>query len=172
MSDNPLNRISRHDRVSLRAILVHQGEDAAAALVEAGFVDVISVPVVLGEDVNLPGGILGDANTPNLIAVLETEPDDASGSSPGTRAGAAQSTTRGSRSGSARSAGDGSQPSGSAAADPPPALGMQPMSPVREHGMQRSLARFATNGARPPNPATTGLPTAYGKPQAGADLPD
>jgi hypothetical protein len=168
MSDNPLDRISRHDRVSLRAILVHQGEDAAAALAEAGFVDVISVPVVLGEDVNLPGGILGDANTPNLTAVLETEPDDASGSSTGT----AQSTTGGSRSGSARSAGDGSQPSGSAAADPPPALGMQPMSPVREPGMQRSSARFATDGARPPNPATTGLPTAYGKPQAGAGLPD
>jgi hypothetical protein len=134
--------------------------------------DVISIPVVLGEDVNLPGGILGDANTPNLIAVLETEPVDASGSSPGTRACAAQSTTRGSRSGSAQSSGDGSQPSGSAAADPPPALGMQSMSPVREPGMQRGSARFATDGARPPDPATTDLPTAYGKRPAGADLPN
>ena len=60
-----------------RVTLVHEGEDASAALAEAGFAETISIPVVLGEQPDLPGGILGNGITPNLTAVLETGPDDA-----------------------------------------------------------------------------------------------
>ncbi|WP_158925178.1 hypothetical protein [Acidisphaera sp. S103] len=30
MSDNPLDKIPAHNRISIRAVLVHEGEDAAA----------------------------------------------------------------------------------------------------------------------------------------------
>jgi hypothetical protein len=77
MSDDRAAEIPpAYNRVSVRAILVHEGEDATEALAKAGFVDVISIPVVLGEDSRLPDGILGDGITPNLTAVLETEPED------------------------------------------------------------------------------------------------
>ena len=52
--------------------MVHEGEDASAALAEAGFAETITVPVVLGEQPDLPGGILGNGITPNVTAVLET----------------------------------------------------------------------------------------------------
>ena len=77
MSDNPLDRIPAYNRVSIRAALVHGDEDPGPALAAAGIVASIAIPVVMGEDIDLPGGILGDGITPNLMAVLETEqPDD------------------------------------------------------------------------------------------------
>lgn len=73
MSGNPLDRIPAFDRVSIRAVLVRDGEDPIPALAAAGIIDPIAIPVVMGDELNLSGGILGDGITPNLIAVLETE---------------------------------------------------------------------------------------------------
>jgi hypothetical protein len=81
MSDNPLDRTAAFNRVSIRAVLVKEGEDPTAALLEAGIVDPIAIRVVLGEDPHLSDGMLGDGRTPNLTAVLETEQVDDSGSS-------------------------------------------------------------------------------------------
>ncbi len=57
-------------------MLVNQGEDPSAALAKAGIVNAVAIPVVLGEQLDLPRGILGDGITPNLKAVLETEQQD------------------------------------------------------------------------------------------------
>lgn len=96
MSDARAEKPPAHNRVSIRAILVHEGEDATAALAEAGLVDVISIPVVLGEDSHLPEGILGDGITQNLTAVLETvqqEASDAFSSPPAATAGSDREAT-------------------------------------------------------------------------------
>lgn len=120
--DNPLDRLPAHDRVSIRAVLVHEGEDPSAALAEAGFVETISVPVVLGEQPDLPGGILGNGITPNLTAVLETEPEDEFDFSyddpPAT----------------ARRAADVAPPSGPVTTTLPAAYGMKPLAPVLRRG--------------------------------------
>jgi hypothetical protein len=121
MSDNPLDKLPAHDRVSIRAVLVHEGEDASAALAEAGFADTISVPVVLGEQPDLPGGILGNGITANLTAVLETEEEQAFDPSPGSQPDTAR-PDRGNVG-----------PSGSASTMLPAAFGLQPLAPVRPH---------------------------------------
>jgi hypothetical protein len=46
MNDNPLDRIPKHDRVSLRAVVVDDGEDPGPALRAAGIFDPIAVPIV------------------------------------------------------------------------------------------------------------------------------
>ena len=73
MDNAPLADIPAHNRVSIRAVLVQAGVDPGPALRAAGILDPIAIPVVLGEDPSVPGGILGDGVTPNLRAVLETE---------------------------------------------------------------------------------------------------
>ena len=85
MSDNPMDKLPVHYRVSILAVLVGEGEDPSAALAEAGIVDSVVIPVVVGEELALSGGIVGNGITPNLTAVLETEQADASDSSPGTQ---------------------------------------------------------------------------------------
>jgi len=82
MSDTPLDRLPAFNRVSIRGVLVHEGEDPRPALAAAGIVNPIAIPVVLGEDLDLSGGILGNGITPNLKAVLETEQHDDFDSSP------------------------------------------------------------------------------------------
>jgi hypothetical protein len=73
MSDNPLDRIPSHDRVSVRAVLVRDGEDPGPALTAAGIADPIALPVMFGE--GQPDVSFGDGFTANLTAVLE--PDQA-----------------------------------------------------------------------------------------------
>lgn len=73
MSDNPLDRLPAFDRVSIRAVLVHAGEDPSAALAEAGIFDPIAIPVIIGDEHDPSGGILGDGITPNLIGTLESQ---------------------------------------------------------------------------------------------------
>jgi hypothetical protein len=123
MSDNPMDKLPAHNRVSIRAVLVHEGEDASAALAEAGFSDAIAIPVMLGDQPDVAGGILGNGITANLIAVLETEQDDdASGSSPNIQPDTARS-------------GQGDvRPSGAGTTMLPEAFGMQPLAPVRGNG--------------------------------------
>ena len=119
IADDPMDRVVAANRLSLRAVLVSEGEDPTAALAAAGIVDSVAIPVVVAEDLDLFGGMLGDGRTPNLIAVLETEQDDEP------RASAATQPS------SARSADSAPQPSGSATANLPAAFGMQPLAPVR-----------------------------------------
>jgi hypothetical protein len=124
MSDNPLGRIPAHDRVSIRAVLVDDGEDPAQALTDAGIIDPIAVRVVFGETPDLSGGVLGDGITPNLVAVLETvqaedEPSESS-----------------SESGGPRSQGNGAPRPGESSPDQsvtttlPAAYGLKPLAPV------------------------------------------
>ncbi len=70
MSDNPVDRIHPHDRISIRAVLVHDGEDPGPALAAAGIFNPIAIRVVLGENLPMAGG-LGDG--------LYTESDWCSG---------------------------------------------------------------------------------------------
>jgi hypothetical protein len=119
MSDSSLDKVPAHNRVSIRAVLVHEGEDASAALAEAGFAETITVPVVLGEQLDLPGGILGNGITPNVTAVLETEQEDGPGGSLGVPANARQPER------------EDVGPSGPVTTMLPPAFGMQPLAPVR-----------------------------------------
>jgi hypothetical protein len=129
MSDNPLDSLPSFDRVSIRAVLVEEGEDPAAALAEAGFTEVISIPVVLGEAADPSGGILGDGITPNLVAVLETEPED--GSDPAT----------GARSVPVRSASAAEPPPEPSTTNLPSAFGLQPLAPVRQRGVRQRGVR-------------------------------
>jgi hypothetical protein len=109
------------DRVSIRAILVNEGEDAGAALAQAGFADPVALPVVMGDLPDLSGGMLGNGITPNLTAVLETEQDDTSDMSAGTKSASAQPAAQ-------------AQPSGPVTTTLPAAFGMQPLAPVRREG--------------------------------------
>jgi hypothetical protein len=178
MSDNPMDRLSPYDRVSVRAVLVHEGEDPTAALAAAGIVDAIVVPVVMGEDLDLSGGILGNGITPNLTAVLETEhqDDDTFDNGPGSPQGSAQPSAQPST---------GTAPSsGPVTTMLPAAYGMQPLAPVglakraagappnpsafpgAESSSPATLpgtARTATD-AQPTEPITTAPATPFGKP--------
>jgi hypothetical protein len=149
MSENPLHSIHAHDRVSIRAVLVHDGEDPSAALAAAGIADPIALRVVLGDDPHTFGGMLGDGRTPNLTAVLETEYEDDSGSAHPSPPGKASS-----------------QPDAAPRRDPvsamlPAASGMQPLQPVRLLGDagQDNGARTGRFGAgsrgNPPSPGSS-----------------
>jgi hypothetical protein len=82
MSDNPMDRVSSFNRVSLRAVLVTNGQDPSEALAAAGIFDPIAVTVVLGDDPTISGAVLGDVVTPNLIGVLEPDQEHDWGSLP------------------------------------------------------------------------------------------
>lgn len=73
MSDDPMDAIPSFNRVSIRAVLAHDGEDVEAALSEAGIFNPVAVPVLIGDGQFPSGAILGDGFTPNLTGVLETE---------------------------------------------------------------------------------------------------
>jgi hypothetical protein len=115
-----MDRLPAHNRVSIRAVLVRDGEDPGPALAAAGIVDPVAVPVVAGDHPDLSGGILGDGVTANLTATLETEQgEDAQVAADGEQAIAG----RGPRA---------AQPP--ATTTLPPAYGMQPLAPVRRGG--------------------------------------
>jgi hypothetical protein len=126
-ADNPMDKLPAHNRVSIRAVLVHEGEDPSAALAEAGFADAVAVPVVLGEQPDLSGGILGNGITPNLTAVLETEQEDAEDVHPVVRRPVVQQSI-------ARFDPDPAGASGPVTITLPPAYGIQPLAPVRRSG--------------------------------------
>ncbi|HET6307128.1 MAG TPA: hypothetical protein VFG12_08080, partial [Rhodopila sp.] len=48
-SDSPMDKLPAHDRVSIRAVLVREGEDPGPALAASGIVEPVAVPVVVGE---------------------------------------------------------------------------------------------------------------------------
>jgi hypothetical protein len=122
MSDNPLDRIPSFDRVSIRAVVVSDGEDPSHALAEAGIFDPISLPVVFGE--NQPDFRFGVGITPNLTAVLESDQEvdefDSTDQLAGIQSGPAESQP--------------SQQTRPATATLPAAYGAQPLAPVRPRG--------------------------------------
>ncbi|WP_428489685.1 hypothetical protein [Rhodopila sp.] len=123
MSDNPMDRLPAFNRVSIRAVLVKDGEDPSHALAEAGFAEAVAIPVVIGDDLDLSGDILGNGITPNLTAVLETEIADAGpDAAPATQSGQARAKAK-------------TPPGpGSTTTNLPAAFGMQPLAPVRKRG--------------------------------------
>jgi hypothetical protein len=76
MNDDPIDRIPSFDRVSVAAVLVREGEDATAALTEAGIIDPIVVEVMLDDGSGTDPGYFGDSVGGNVVAVLETEQAD------------------------------------------------------------------------------------------------
>ena len=139
MNDDPLDRIPSFDRVSIRAVVVADGEDPGQALSQAGIFDPVAVAVAFGE--SPPDGSFGDGMTPNLTAVVAYDP--AEGSDPGagdredgSRDRAANTGDRGAGvdPGTARPVDAGQSPAASFAGNLPPAYGLQPLAPVRPRG--------------------------------------
>ena len=124
MNDNPLDKIPTFNRVSIRAVLVQEGQDPGPALAEAGLINPVALPVVVGDDPDLPNGILGDGFTDNLTAVLETDPQDTSNSSADPQHG----------DGLPQSAPNDPQPAARVAVNLPAAYGLRPMAPGRKIG--------------------------------------
>lgn len=119
MTDNLVDKLPALNRVSIRAVLVTEGEDASAVLAQAGFADAVAIPVVVGEG-GLPSGFLGDGTTPNLTALLETEAEDAFEVAPATQPGKTSSDPQ-------------EEPlSEPRTANLPLAFGIQPLAPVRK----------------------------------------
>jgi hypothetical protein len=76
MNDNPLDRIPAFDRVSIRAVLVHDGEDPNPALEKAGIIDAVALPVMFDDELESSSGLFGDGITDNLTAVLEFDEEE------------------------------------------------------------------------------------------------
>ena len=120
-SGDPTDRVSAINRISIRAVVVADGEDPSAALAEAGIVDAVAVPIMIGDEPDQSGGLFGDGRTPNLIAVLETvqaDEDalyDRSGAKPASTGAAADTP-----------------PASTPTSMLPAAYGMQPLAPVRK----------------------------------------
>jgi hypothetical protein len=140
MSDNALDRIPAYNRVSIRAVLVHGDEDPGPALAAAGITDPIAIPVVMGEVLDLFGGMLGDGITPNLMAVLETEEQEDFGYSPANRSDQTDSQP------------DAARPASPFTTTAPLAFGMRSFAPIGRLGDTRP-GRYGNGAAAyPPSP--------------------
>ncbi len=152
MPDNPLDRIPGFDRVSVRAVVVPEGEDPGPALAAAGIVDPIALPIVFGE--NAPDRGFGDGFTPNVTAVLEYDQSEAvdSGSASENRLPASDSlaSSRGTQIRAPGSAADDASPSRAATTKLPASYGIQPLAPIRPYDPTRRNANRAKG--TPPNP--------------------
>jgi hypothetical protein len=126
MSDNPLDHIPSHDRVSLKAVVVRDGEDPEPALAAAGIYDPVALPVVFGE----PDIGFGDGITPNLSAILETHSGPGDDFAPLSGARPASTEAQPSATGFAL---DG-RSSSAVTTTLPATFGMQPLAPVRRSG--------------------------------------
>ncbi len=76
MAENPTDKLAAMNRVSIRAVLAAEGEDVTHALVRAGILNPVAIPVLLDEDAPRAGSILGDGITPNVTGVLEPDDED------------------------------------------------------------------------------------------------
>jgi len=61
------------NRLSIRAVLVYDGQDAAPDLIGCGIFDPVSIPVTDADAAFGSGAILGDGVTPNVIGILEQD---------------------------------------------------------------------------------------------------
>jgi hypothetical protein len=135
MSDNSLDRIPSFDRISIRAVVVMEGEDPGPLLAAAGIVDPVAVPAVFGEAA--PGRSFGDGFTPNVSAVVEFD-QEAGGFEGGGNEQEDGGGSAGRRPDETRSAVDslrsGPPPSGVGTVTLPEAYGIKPLAPVRPVG--------------------------------------
>jgi hypothetical protein len=181
MSDNPLDRIPGFDRISLRAVVVAEGEDPGPALAAAGISDPIALPIVFGEAP--PDRSFGDGFTPNVAAVLEFDEPGVDASGTLGSASDIRDFPAGAQADAGASASGDVPPSRPVTTNLPSAYDLQPLAPVRSHSKTRrntnrsrgappdlsafaatttslpgahiDLARSATYGARPPEPTKT-----------------
>lgn len=70
-----MQRLAAANRVSIRAVLDDGHGDLQAALRDAGIFEPVAIPVLLGDQADASGGMLGNGVTPNVVGVLE--PDEA-----------------------------------------------------------------------------------------------
>jgi hypothetical protein len=143
--DNPLDRIPAFDRVSIRAVVVPEGEDPGPALAAAGIVDPIALPMVFGE--SAPDRSFGDGFTPNVSAVLEYDAPTADDTNsafhdhdPSARPGNSISAAGPGATGTEEGA---TQPSGPNTINLPAAYGSRPLAPVRSDGGTGRSSRTA-----------------------------
>jgi hypothetical protein len=68
--DDAASRLTKANRVSIRAVLVPIGEDVGKVLVEHGILDPISIPFAFANESRAP---LGDSLIPDVIATLELD---------------------------------------------------------------------------------------------------
>ena len=121
MNDDPMDRLSTFNRVSIRAVVVEDGEDPGHALAEAGFVEAVAIPMMMGDDLDLSGDVLGNGITPNLAAVLETEvEEDEHDATPDARPDQQQTAS------------ETVPASGAVTTNLPAAFGVRPLAPVRK----------------------------------------
>jgi hypothetical protein len=76
MADDPTSddlsfAIPALDTISIRAVIVFDGEDPSEALAEAGIFEPVEIPIVIGDASELPPGSFGDAVGGNIEALLE-----------------------------------------------------------------------------------------------------
>jgi hypothetical protein len=115
--------LAKVNRVSIRAVLVQRGQDAAKALVENGILDPVEVPFVFGDASMASGGVMSDGRTPNLFATLELDDTDPADAAPKTAQPAA----------SPRQDTDETATGGPPSATTLPAgFGSRPLAPVRK----------------------------------------
>jgi len=164
MSDNPLDRIPLFDRVSIRAVVVEDGEDPGPALAQAGIFEPVALPAVMDE--GGPHNSFGDGITPNLVVVLEPDQqeddrfDAASDADdfrtdPYASAPDANNDSDGSRSGQVGPSRQAAPPSGLGTIQLPATYGMQPLAPVPDPRTRRRSQRpprpnALAEGAEPP----------------------
>jgi hypothetical protein len=149
LSNNPLDRIPAHDRVSLRAVVVPHGVDPGPALAQAGFIDPIALPMWFGE--GHPDATFGDGITPNLTAVLEHHGPDAFGPDDGSHDPRFDRHDGGA--GVDTGPYDNRQPpAGPSTATLPAAYGLQPLAPVRRSGWGEQVWAGAQAALRALNP--------------------
>jgi len=121
-SEDAIDRWQKANRLSLRCVLVTGGADPGPALAAAGIFDPIAIPVVLGDEPNLPRGILGNGRTPNLVGTLEFDQPGAFNAPPGAQLHPAQSAV------------DDAPPSGPVTTTAPAAFGTRSFAPIRRSG--------------------------------------
>jgi hypothetical protein len=81
--DDAATRLTKANRLSVRAVVVPHGRSAAKALVENGIYDPVAIPVTFADESSTSGAGLGGGWDLAVIATLELDDTDSSASTPG-----------------------------------------------------------------------------------------
>ena len=82
-SNDPASRLTKANRLSVRAVVVPHGWSAAKALVENGIYDPVAIPLTFADELSANGAGLGGGWDPAVIATLEPDDTGLSASTPG-----------------------------------------------------------------------------------------
>ncbi len=82
-SNDPASRLTRANRLSVRAVVVPHGWSAAKALVENGIYDPVAIPLTFADELSANDAVLGGGWDPAVIATLEPDDTGLSASTPG-----------------------------------------------------------------------------------------